>query len=65
MIQALISPVTTSKLVKDCKDYLNKAALRNRITLVWVPRHFGVKGNEKADELAKIGSSAQACGPEP
>lgn len=65
MIKALASPVTTSKLVKECKDLLNRMGLRNQITLVWVPGHSGVEGNEKADEMARIGSASHPCGPEP
>ena len=45
MIEALMSPVTTSKMV----EY--QAGLRNRISIVWVPVHSEVEGNEKADEL--------------
>ena len=65
MIRALSSPVVTSKLVKECKDHLNLMGLRNRIRLIWVPRHLGVEGNERADELAKAGSEALADGVEP
>jgi hypothetical protein len=32
------------------------------VELFWVP---GVKGNEKAYELARMGSGSQFCGPEP
>ena len=65
MIKALVSPVVTSKLVKECKEYLNLLGLSNRINLVWVPGHSGVEGNEEADKLGKEGSAAQANGPEP
>lgn len=46
----------TPKLVKECKDYLNKMGLRNQITIVWIPETTGVERNEKAEELAQTGS---------
>ena len=34
MIKALMSPITTSKLVRVCKEYLNSLGQNNRINLV-------------------------------
>ena len=65
LIKALDSPVTTSKIVGECKEYLNRMGPDNRITLVWVPGHAEVEGIERADELAKQGSSTPGIGPEP
>ena len=43
-------------------DLLNQG---NNVTIRWVPGHFDVPGNERADELAKIGSTAPFIGAEP
>jgi RNase H len=37
----------------------------NVVQLFWVSGHSGVEGNEKADELARMGSDWQFCEPEP
>ena len=63
-IKALSSPTVTSKMVKECKETLNRVGLRNHITLIWVPGHSGIEGNERADELARLGSSSRVFGPE-
>ena len=54
-----------SKLGWDCHQSPLKLAAHNRIQLVWVPGHTGIEGNEKADQLARQGSSCQLLGPEP
>lgn len=64
-ICALKRYVTTSQLVGECHEALNRLAGINRVTLIWVPGHCGIKGNNVADELAKEGARKRFIGPEP
>lgn len=64
-LNALKSFTCTSKLVWECIQLLQQLSNNNTVNLYWVPGHCGVEGNEKADELARLGSSEQLVGPEP
>ena len=44
---------------------LKQLSLFNSVTLVCVPGHFGVTGNETADRLAKQAACEEFIGPEP
>jgi ribonuclease HI len=54
-----------SQLLWECKQNLIYLAKRNKVTLVWVPGHRGIAGNEKAGALAREGSANTFTGPEP
>ena len=64
-IHALSSVRTTSKTVVDCQKALNLIGSRNTVSLVWVPSHMGIKGNECSDFLARKASDCTLVGPEP
>ena len=64
-IKALSACTTTSQLVWECRRKLDVLSKRNKVTLVWVPGHAGISGNEKADQLAKEGAATSFVGPEP
>ncbi|KAJ8916950.1 hypothetical protein NQ315_008350 [Exocentrus adspersus] len=55
----------TEVVLWKCWKELSDLARHNRVELLWVPGHSGIKGNEKVDELARKGSSASYIGPEP
>jgi ribonuclease HI len=49
----------------ECKQNLILLAECNKVSLVWVPGHWGIADNEKADALAREGSTKTFTGPEP
>lgn len=65
VLKSLTSFKQESKLVWDCLQKLITLGKRNKVTLMWVPGHIGVEGNEEADRLANIGSATKLIGPEP
>ena len=57
-ISAIDNPFVKSQIVSDAVDALNKLADTTKsVTIVWIPAHKGHEGNERADILAKQGSS--------
>lgn len=64
-LKAIKSYKTNSKITWECQNTLLELARNNRVHLGWVPGHRGIVGNEKADQLAKTGSTTPFVGPEP
>ena len=64
-LRALNSSTVQSKLVKETISNLNVLGTHSNTVIKWVPGHMGVTGNERADELARQGSSALPIGPPP
>ena len=64
-IRALSSHKLSAKSVLRGREALETLSENNEVSLIWVPGHSDVPGNEKADELARIGSSTKFIGPEP
>ena len=49
----------------DCRRALDILGEYNRVSLIWVPAHCGIEGNERADKLVREGSESTFVGPEP
>jgi ribonuclease HI len=52
-LQALSRPITTSSLVRLCKNELDSLSDLFRVNLHWIKAHQGHAGNELADQTAK------------
>ncbi|XP_046145711.1 uncharacterized protein LOC123989037 [Osmia bicornis bicornis] len=61
-LRALQKVEIGSKLVRDCALTLRQLSLNNRVKLLWVAGHAGIPGNERTNELARMGAtSSQPC----
>lgn len=53
---ASVNPVC-NEIVDQCKDILYHLRKKNRrISFMWIPSHIGISNNERADELARMGT---------
>ena len=57
VLKSFCKQKVTSKFLWHCIELLIELSKNNIVQLVWVPGHSGIDGNEKADELARKGSS--------
>ncbi|XP_035220188.1 uncharacterized protein LOC118193239 [Stegodyphus dumicola] len=53
-LQSLLRIIPLDPLVQDIQNLLQALSPADRTWLTWVPAHVGIRGNELADELAKV-----------
>jgi len=64
-LKALQAIRTMSPLAQQCQKVLNDISTPQAVGLHRVSGHAGVRGNEIADQLARVGSILKFVGPEP
>jgi ribonuclease HI len=64
-LKALSGLKVTSRLVAECLDALYALESLNEVTLIWVPGHQDILGNEQGDMFARQVSAMPILGPEP
>jgi ribonuclease HI len=64
-LHALNGTSTTSKLISDCILALDKLTSNTMVTINWIKAHVGHEGNERADALAKEGTTKMNYNAEP
>lgn len=64
-VNALSSFEFSSRLVWECYMAISVLGRSNEVSLVWVPGHSGIDGNEAADALANQASASPFTGPQP
>ena len=57
-LQALSNRLHKRKSIADCHKALTDLSSNNKVQLKWIKAHTGLWGNEKADQLAKAGTSS-------
>ena len=53
VLQALQSKNSSTPLITRLLDKMNTLSKNNSIILTWIPSHFGIHGNKRADKAAK------------
>ena len=56
-LYALSNRLAKSQIVLNCTNHLSQLNLTHKVTLHWIKAHAGHEGNEKADNLAKQGTT--------
>ncbi|XP_063979904.1 uncharacterized protein LOC135163928 [Diachasmimorpha longicaudata] len=61
-LRAILKYECCPKLVGECVELMAEIAVNNRLVVAWISGHAGIRGNQKADELAKNGSRMASQG---
>ena len=65
MSQEKYATAFQTQVIGKYKEALGSVAERNRLCLLWVPGHTGIRGNEIAGRLAFLSERLEIVGPEP